>query len=97
MEENNAINQFDPSRARDDLMRMLSDLSVDALELVWRPIVYAYYLTDDNNPNAISDEDANSFELIGAAVHGSSEFVSRLNGWMRALQSVEQENAGAKL
>ncbi len=84
----NFINQFDPTRARAGLMRMLSELSVDALELAWRPVVYAYCLTDDNNPDALSDEDAERFSLIGAAAHGSHEFVSRLNSWMRALQSV---------
>ncbi len=84
----NFINQFDPTRARAGLMRMLSELSVDCLELVWRPVVYAYCLTDDNNPDALSDEDAERFSLIGAAAHGSPEFVSRLNGWRRALQSV---------
>ncbi len=84
----NTINQFDPSRARIELLRMLSELSAEALEYVWRPIVYAYFLTDDNNPDALSDEDAERFSLIGAAAHGSPEFVSRLNSWMRALQSV---------
>ncbi len=85
----NTINQFDPSRARVGLMKMLSELSVDALEYVWRPIVYAYYLTDDNNPDALSDEDVNRFDLIGAAAHDSSEFVSRHNDWRRAIQHTE--------
>ncbi len=93
MEENKTINQFDPSRARAGLIRMLSELSVDALEYVWRPIVYAYFLTDDNNPDAISDEDANRFDLISVAAHGSPEFVSRLNDWRIALQSMEWEKA----
>ncbi len=89
----NTINQFDPTRARAGLMRMLSELSVDALEYVWRPIVYAYYLTDDNNPDALTDEDVCRFDLISAAAHGSSEFVSRLNDWRRGLQSAMEARA----
>ncbi len=86
--ENKTIVQYDPSRARVNLIQMLTELSADALEYVWRPIVYAYYWADYNNPDVLSDDDINRQLLIGAAAHGSSEFVSRLNDWRKALQSI---------
>ncbi len=97
MEENNAINQFDPSRARAGLMRMLSELSVDALEYVWRPIVYAYYYTDYHDMDMLTDDDSKRFDLIGAAAHGSPEFISRLDDWMITLQQAEWERARARV
>ncbi len=92
----NTINQFDPSRARAGLMKMLSELSVDALEYVWRPIVYAYYLTDENNPDALSNEDAERFSLIGAAAHDSPEIVHELSEWKGYLWRREWKKARAK-
>ncbi len=85
----NTINQFDPSRARIELLRMLSELSAEALEYVWRPIVYAYYWTDDRNQALLTDDDRNRFSLISVAEYGSPKLVSRLNDWRRAIQHTE--------
>lgn len=96
MEENKTINQFDPSRARANLIQMLSELSADALEYVWRPIVYAYYYTDNRDADTLTDDDSKRLSLIGVAAHGSSELVSRLNSWSFWLQRAEWEKARAQ-
>ncbi len=96
MEENNTINQFDPSRARDSLIQMLSELSVDALEYVWRPIVYAYYWTDKRNQSLLTDDDVYRFSLICTAVNDSPELVRELSDWRIYLQRAEWEKARAE-
>lgn len=84
-----------PSRA--ELARMLSELSTaDALEYVWRPIVYAYYLTDCRDPDRLSDDDFMRAGLIGAAAHGSPDLVSSLDSWRRFVANLElKERVGA--
>ncbi len=92
----NTINQFDPSHARAGLMKMLSELSVDALEYVWRPIVYAYFLTVEHNPDALSDEDSERFSLIGSAAHDSFEIVRSINDWQIAIKRRRWEESRKK-
>lgn len=62
-------------KARITLTKMLLNLSDDALEYVWRPIVYAYYYTDQRDPDRLTDDDANRLSLIGAAAHGGEGLV----------------------
>ncbi len=92
----NTINQFDPSRIRNDLMRMVSALSVDALEYVWKPIVYANFLTDEHNPDALSDEDSERFSLIGSVAHDSLEIVRSINDWKIAIKRRRWEESRKK-
>ncbi len=92
----NTINQFDPSRARVALMRMLSELSVDALEYVLRPIIYAYYWTDDRNQDWLTDDDLNRVSLISAAAHDSPDLVRTLSATGRWIRQMEREESRTK-
>ncbi len=92
----NTINQFDPSRARAGLMRMLSELSEDALKYVWRPIVYSYFVTDDHNPDALSAEDSERFSLICSAANDSLELVRSINDLRIALKHRRWEESRKK-
>ena len=58
------INQRDMFRAKVELMRMLTELSDDALKFVWRPIAYAYYFTDDHNADILTGDDVDRLWLI---------------------------------
>ena len=58
------MQQRDTLRARMELVRMLTELSDGALEYVWRPIAYAYCLTDEHNVEAMTPEDMARFGLI---------------------------------
>ena len=51
------MQQRDTLRARMELVRMLTELSDGALEYVWRPIAYAYCLTDEHNVDVMTPED----------------------------------------
>ena len=77
--------------ARITLTKMLLTLSDDALEYVWRPIVYAYYYTDQRDPDRLTDDDVKRLGLIGAAAHGGEKLVSRLDVVRRAYESVLAE------
>lgn len=61
--------------SREELARMLSELSDDALQYVQRPILYAYYHADDRPHNPLSVDDLDRLALIGAATHDSPELV----------------------
>ena len=78
-------------KARTTLTKMLLALSDEALEYVWRPIVYAYYYTDQRDPDRLTDDDANRLSLIGTAAHGGEGLVSRLVQVRRAYESVLAE------
>lgn len=67
------IRQRDMFRAKAELMRMLTELSDDALRLVWRPIVYAYYFTDDHNAMALTGDDVDRLGLISSAAIDPSD------------------------
>lgn len=79
MKENSHLNQFNPYYARDSLLRMFSELSVEALEYVWRPIVYAYYWSDDRDKGILTADDYNRLTLISSAAHDSPEIVGELS------------------
>ena len=82
--------------ARITLTKMLLALSDDALEYVWRPILYAYYYTDDRDPDRLSEEDSIRFSLIGAAAHDSSEMVSMLDKFHIGLWNTERKRRMSK-
>ena len=77
--------------ARITLTKMLLALSDDALEYVWRPIVYAYYYTDQRDPDRLTDDDVKRLSLIGVATHSGEKLVSRLDVVRRAYESVLAE------
>ncbi len=79
MEENKTIVQYDPSRARVSLIRMLTELSEDALDYVWRPIVYAYNWVDAHDMNSMTKDDDNRLGLLVDMTYGPSEVVSLIN------------------
>ncbi len=91
----NTINQFDPSRARAELLRMFSELSAEALMYVWRPIVYAYYWTDEHNQDLITIDDINRISLISAVAHDSPELVRALDASRCWIQRTEREKSRA--
>jgi len=70
------ILQYDPSRTKASLTHMLIELTDEALEYVWRPIVGAYNRTDNHNPKAMSKEDVNHYRLIDVAAHGSARDIA---------------------
>ena len=78
-------------KARITLTKMLLNLSDDALEYVWRPIVYAYYYTDQRDHDRLTDDDVKRLSLIGVAAHSGEELVSRLDVVRRAYESVLAE------
>lgn len=78
--------------SREKLAEMLLELSDDALEYVWRPINYAYYMTDDRGPDRLTAEDSLRFSLIGEAAHADEEMIVWLNRWERAMRNVSRED-----
>jgi len=77
--ENSAIDQFDPSRVRAGLMRMLSELEDESLQFVMKPIVYAYNWVDAHVMDSITEDDYNRFGLLVDMTYGPSEVVSLIN------------------
>lgn len=78
------IRQRNMKKAKEELMKMLADLSDNALQYVWRPIAYAYYMTDDHGIDLLTDEDVNRFGLIISAALGSKaevEYLSHEKGY----------------
>lgn len=73
------------------LTKMLLALSDEALEYVWRPVVYAYYYTDQRDPDRLTDDDVKRLSLIGVAAHSGEELVSRLDTVRRAYEGVLAE------
>lgn len=76
-------NQKIPSRS--DLINTLSMLSDDALEYVWRPIMYAYLWTDCHGHDQLTDDDMFRIQLSGMIAHGSPEEVKSLDVWRLAI------------
>lgn len=65
--------QRDTLRARMELVRMLTELSNDAMKLVWRPITYAYYFTDNHGADTLNDDDLDRLGLIASAATDPTE------------------------
>ena len=78
-------NQKVPSRS--DLINTLSMLSDDALEYVWRPIMYAYLWTDCHGHDQLTDDDMFRMHLSGMIAHGSPEDVKELDVWRHLIES----------
>ena len=89
--EKNAKASVSMQEARTTLAKMLLALSGEALEYVWRPIIYAYYYSDGRDPDRLTNDDVKRLGLIGAAAHGGEELVSRLDAVRRAYESVLAE------
>ncbi len=92
------MQQCDTLRARMELVRMLTELSDGALEYVWRPIAYAYCLTDEHNVEAMTAEDMARFGLIISAADVSPEVVREVNLYRLAVcRDLAMQRKGAKL
>ena len=75
--------------ARTTLTKMLLALSDEALEYVWRPIVYAYYYTDMRDPDRLTDDDSKRLALIIAVAHESPNVINRLEQLNRVLWQIK--------
>ncbi len=75
------MQQRDMFRCRVELMRMFTELSDEALAYVWRPIAYAYFHTDEHNPEVLTSDDMKRMGLIRMTAHGSPEEVDELDSW----------------
>lgn len=83
------MHQRDMFRARVELMKMLTELSDDALKYVWRPIAYAWHYTDGNDPDVMADDDLNRMCLVGAVAHESQGVIYRTSCMCRAAMNGE--------
>jgi len=86
--------QYTASDVRQDLMRMLSELSDEALKYVWLPVLGAYLYTDQRDPDVLSDEDFNRFCLIAAGINRPYETVQKLVNWDTYYFRREMQKAG---
>jgi len=82
------------SDVRKDLMRMLSELSDDAVKYARLPVLGAYLWTDQHEPEMLTDEEYDRFSLIGAAVHEPIERVQKLLDWNHYYFHEEMRKAG---
>lgn len=76
-------------KARTTLAKMLLDLSDEALEYVWRPIIYAYYYTDMRDLDRLTDDDSKRLALIIAVAHESPNVINRLEQLNRVLWQIK--------
>lgn len=76
-------------KARTTLAKMLLDLSDEALEYVWWPIIYAYYYTDMRDPDRLTDDDSKRLALIIAVAHESPNVINRLEQLNRVLWQIK--------
>lgn len=83
------MNKRDMFRARVELMRMLTDLSDDALKYVWRPIAYAWHYTDANDPDVMTDEDLDRMRLIVAVANENQGVIYRTSCMCKAAMNGE--------
>ncbi len=79
MEENKRTIQYDPSRARVSLIRMLTELTDESLQYVLRPITYAYNWADAHDMDSMTEDDDNRFGLLADIAYSPSEVVSIIN------------------
>ena len=89
------IRQRDTYRARAELMRMLAELSDDALKYVWRPIAYAWCYTDENDPDGLTRDDLDRITLLGSIAYDNPYVVSRTCVWHKAVLANERKRKGA--
>ena len=61
--EKNAKASVSMQEARTTLAKMLLALSGEALEYVWRPIIYAYYYSDGRDPDRLNQKVRRHFAL----------------------------------
>lgn len=66
-------------------VKLLLDLSPDALGYVLKPIRWAWAWMDQNDPDSMSEEDTMRFSLIAAGVHENPLFITRLYQLKRAM------------
>lgn len=90
------MHQRDMFRARVELMKMLTELSDDALKYVWRPIAYAWHYADDNDSDVMTDDDLDRMCLIGAVAHGSQTVIYRTCLMCRDAQNGEMKRKAEK-
>lgn len=81
--------QRDLLQTRLKLMRMLTELSDDAMKLVWRPIAYAYYFTDDHGADTLTNDDLDRLGLIVSAATDPTEVAHEVNLY---LASIHRDN-----
>ena len=79
--------------ARSTLVKILSELSDDALVYVWRPIMYAYLWTDGHGHDKLTDDDMRRISLSGIIANGSPEVVEQLDKWRWAVEWNEMKEA----
>lgn len=91
------VKQRDMCRARVELMKILAELSDEALEYVWRPIVYAYYWTDGHDQVILSEDDRERMLLICVVAHESPEFVNKLSRYRLFLYNQKFTERRAKI
>lgn len=90
------IHQRDMFQAKVELMKMLTELSDDALKYVWRPIAYAWYYADSNNPDALTDDDLGRIVLLGSIANDNPYVVSRTCVWHKAVLANEPNRNRAR-
>lgn len=90
------MHQRDMFRARVELMKMLTELSDDALKYVWRPIAYAWHYTDDNDPDVMTEDDLDRMCLIGAVAYSNRGVIYRTSLMCRAAQNGEMKRKAEK-
>lgn len=64
---------------RQNAIRMLEDMSADAIEYVYKFILWTYNYTDMHDPDSLSDEDSERFSLARTAMREDHETVKTLN------------------
>lgn len=80
----------DMKKAKEELLKMLTELSDDGLEYVWRPIAYAYYWTDEHGIELMSKDDMMRINLVCAVAHEPPEVVDRLAHYRACLTNRER-------
>ena len=80
--------------ARSLLSKILSELSDEALEYVYRPIMYAYLWTDGRGHDQLTDDDMHRIHLYAAASTASPQVLKVLDMLRRgAINSAEKSEA----
>lgn len=85
--------------ARSLLSKILSELSDEALEYVYRPIMYAYLWTDGRGRghDQLTDDDMHRIQLYAAASTASPQVLKVLDMLRRgAINSAEKSEGGER-
>ena len=72
--------------ARSILVKILSALSDEALDYVWRPIMYAYLWTDCHGHDRLTDDDMHRIHISCLTTNGSPAVVERLDSLCLAVE-----------